>query len=286
MDIRPIFITGSTGNIGKHVLAMLQEEDQLVRLGLRSASSIDEREGIEQVYFDFSEPSSYRAAVEGCKAVFLLRPPAIANTKKTLGVFIEQAYASGVDHIVFVSVTGADENAIVPHHAVEQKLKALNQSYTILRPGFFSQNLGDAYRDDIRQDNRIYLPSAMGLVNFVDTRDIAEVAVQALANPEKHSMGEYTLVGQEAVSFDDVAACLSKVLGRPIRYEAASILGYGWHLRKKKMPLVQVLVQTVLHTGIRKGQAHIEDDTIVQLLDRPARTIEAYIHDHQQLWNN
>ncbi|WNZ26011.1 hypothetical protein HJG54_26415 [Leptolyngbya sp. NK1-12] len=50
---------------------------------------------------------------------------------------------------MFVSVTGADQNPFVPHHAVEQHLKAHNRTYTILRPGFFAQNLGDAYRTDI-----------------------------------------------------------------------------------------------------------------------------------------
>lgn len=282
--MKPIFITGGTGNVGKYVADILQKQKQPIRLGLRTPASIDENEAVTQVRFDFSDLSSYETAVSGCKAVFLLRPPAIANTKKTLAVFIEQAYASGVEHIVFVSVTGADENAIVPHHAVEQKLKTLDRSYTILRPGFFSQNLGDAYRDDIQKDDRIYLPAAMGLVNFIDARDIAEVAAQALVYPEKHRKWAYTLVGQEAVSFTDVANCLAKELGRPIRYEAASILGYWKHLRKENMPLMQVLVQTVLHTGIRKGQAHIEDDTLLNLLDRPARTIGDYIRDNRQLW--
>jgi len=280
--MKPIFITGATGNIGSFVSTNLREKGVPIRLGMRNPDKMNSHE----VHFDFSDSSTYRDAVEGCSAVFLLRPPAIANTKQTLNIFIDEAYAAGVEHIVFVSVTGADNNSIVPHHAVEQKLKQSGKSYTILRPGFFSQNLGDAYREDIQVDDRIYLPSAMGLINFIDARDIGEVAVNALMHSKDHINGEYTLVGQQAVTFADVAKLLSKELNRPIQYKAASILGYWMHLRCKKMPLMKVIVQTVLHAGIRKGQAHYTDDTIVKLLGRSPRTIQNYIRDNISLWND
>ena len=174
---------------------------------------------------DLSDPSSYNDAVHGVKSLFLLRPPAIANTKKTLNVLVDTAYGEGVEHIVFVSVAGAESNTFVPHHAVEQCLINSGNSYTILRPGFFSQNLESAYRGDIVNDSCIYLPAANGLINFIDTRDIAEIAVQALVDPQAHCRKAYTLAGSEALTFYDVAKLLSQELGRPVKYREASILG-------------------------------------------------------------
>jgi len=50
------------------------------------------------------------------------------------------------------------------------------------------------------------------------------------------------------------------------------------------MPVAQILVQTVLHAGIRFGQADIHDDTLALLLHRPPRTMAEYIRDHAALW--
>ena len=282
--MKPILITGPTGNIGKHVSDILGHRDLPLRLGMRSITKTDSLDSSPQVHLDFSKPSTYEKALHGCKAVFLLRPPAIANTKQTLNVFIDQAYRLGVEHIVFVSVAGAQNNRFVPHYAVEQKLINSGESYTILRPGFFAQNLGDAYRQDIQEDNRIFLPSGQGLVNFIDAQDISEIAANILTNPSLHKKRAYTLAGQEALSFTDVAKMLSDSLERPIRYEASSILAYARHLHKRKLPLMQVVVQSILHTGIRTGGANIQDGTAQTLLNRPTRSIETYIQEYKSLW--
>ena len=154
----------------------------------------------------------------------------------------------------------------------------------VLRPGFFAQNLGDAYRDDIVQDHRIYVPAAQGRVAFIDARDIAAVAVAAFLNPAAHAGQSCTLTGQEALTFDQVATMLSAELGRPIHYEAASLLGYVRHLRRRGLPWIQILVQTFLHRGLRAGEAEAVTDTVPMLLGRPARSLTEYIHDNRELW--
>jgi len=221
--MQPVFITGATGNIGHHVADLLTQRSIPIRVGSRSSQTRSPSPLIQQVPFDFNDDRTYAAAISGCRALFLLRPPAVANTKRTLNPFIDAAYSAGVEHIVFVSVTGADTNVIVPHHAVEEHLKESGRSFTILRPGFFAQNLGDAYRKDIAEDDRIFLPSGSGRASFVDTRDIAEAAVSILESPEKHRQIGYTLVGQESMPFVHVAELLSNQLDRAIRYQPASL---------------------------------------------------------------
>ncbi|HSM83845.1 MAG TPA: hypothetical protein VLS96_19300 [Nodosilinea sp.] len=156
--------------------------------------------------------------------------------------------------------------------------------WTILRPGFFAQNLGDAYRDDIRRCDRIYVPAGEGRVAFIDARDIAAVAVAALLHPADHSGQSYTLTGPAAITFEQVAALLTAELGRPIGYKAASLLGYARHLRRQGLPWMQILVQTILHRGLRGGEAEAVTDTVPELLGRPALTMAEYVHDHRDLW--
>jgi uncharacterized protein YbjT (DUF2867 family) len=274
-----IFVSGAGGNVGRAVVQQLQKRGVAYCIGVRTVG-----EQANAVPFDFLKAETYGSAIAGCEAVFLLRPPAIANTKATLNPFIDVARAAGVQQIVFVSVAGAADKPWVPHHAVEQHLMQGPADWTILRPGFFAQNLGNAYRDDIVQDDRIYVPARDGQVAFIDARDIAAVAVEALLHPVDHSGQCYTLTGPEALSFDQVASILTAELGRPIRYKAASLLGYALHLQRQGLPWMQILVQTILHRGLRVGEAETVTDTVPALLGRHARTLATYIHDDRDLW--
>lgn len=279
-----VFVTGASGNVGRDVVAALSQRGVPMVIGERSTSTARTADGQSSKHFDFLDPGSYLTAVNGCSAVFLLRPPAISNTKATLNRFIDVARSAGVEQIVFISVAGAASNPIVPHHAVELHLRTGPAAWTILRPGFFSQNLQTAYLEDILVDDRIYVPAGSGQVTFVDTRDIAAVAVDALLRPEVHSRQAYTLTGAEALSFLEVADLLSGTLGRPILYQPAAAIGYVYHLLNSGHPLAQALVQTVLHVGIRFGQAAHVDPTLARLLDRKPLTMAEYVRDYRHAW--
>lgn len=257
-----IFVTAASGNIGSAVVELLRDRQAPFRIGTRRSNA--DRNG-DQVQFDFLDASTFRSAVEGCQAVFLLRPPAISDTRKTLNPFLDVARAAGVRQVVFVSVAGAADNPIVPHHAVEQHLRQGELGWTILRPGFFAQNLGDAYRADIVERDRLFVPAGAGRAAFIDGRDIAEVAVKALIDPDAHQQQIYTLTGSEALTFAEVARILSAELDRSIVYQPASIPAYALHLLRRQLPLEQVLVQTALHVGLRFGQAEAVDETLAKL---------------------
>lgn len=276
-----VFVTGASGNVGREVVAALSRLAVPMIIGNRLASPARTMDDSSSKHFDFLDFDTYRNAVMGCSAVFLLRPPAISNTKATLNRFIDVARSVGVEQIVFISVAGAASNPIVPHHAVEIHLRAGPAAWTILRPGFFSQNLQSAYRKDILNDDRVYVPAGNGRVAFVDTRDVAAVAVAALLAPEVHAGQAYTLTGPEALSFMDVAALLSAGLGRTIHYRPATAIGYVRHLLNNGLSLPQALVQTVLHIGIRFGQAAAVDPTLARMLDRAPLTMRDYIRDYR-----
>lgn len=279
-----IFVTGASGNVGGAVVSQLQARQQPFRMGSRRAKSPQTRAGADIVPFDFLDQATFRPALQGCQTVFLLRPPAIANTRQTLNPFLDIAWEEGVEHVVFISVAGAADNPLVPHHAVEQHLRQGPPGWTILRPGFFAQNLGDAYRQEIMQRDRVFVPAGTGRVAFIDARDIATVAVNVLTGPQSHRQQTYTLTGPEALTFTEVVQALSAELGRTISYRAASIGGYGLHLLRQDLPLAQVLVQTVLHVGLRFGQAEAVDSTLPRLLGQAPHYLRDYIHDHRELW--
>ena len=282
--MKAMFITGASGNVGREVVAALRKHHVPMVIGARSPSRIDAAPGQSVVLFDFLDSATYTSAIDQCSAMFLLRPPAISNTKATLNKVIDAARAAGVKHIVFISVAGADTNLFVPHHAVEVHLRAGPPGWTILRPGFFAQNLESAYCEDIRDDNRNYVPAGCGRVAFVNTRDLAAVAVKALLSLEAHDGQAYTFTGPAALSFNEVAQLLSATLGRTVRYEPASAVSYAYHLIHAGLPLAQALVQAILHIGLRFGQAATVDPTLPRLLGRAPLTMAEYIGSHSHVW--
>lgn len=282
-----VLVTAALGNVGREVVRECALRGLKVRAAHHDVEILRQRfPELEAVRLDFLDPRTWSSALADCTFVFLLRPPPIGDMETTLCPFVTAAYASGVQHIVFLSVAGADRMKWVPHRKVELHLMKSGSGWTVLRPGFFAQNLQDAYRQDILEDNRIYVPAAQGRVAFVDVKDVAAVAARVFDTPEAFREQALTLTGPEAIPFGVAATALSSALGRPIRYQPASIPGYVWHLRSRRhLPWMQILIQTILHVGLRGGDAETVSPTIEQLLQRRPRTLAEYVQESAAVWS-
>jgi uncharacterized protein YbjT (DUF2867 family) len=275
-----ILVTGSRGHVGREVVIACRERGLPTRLGLHTPAA-----EADAVRFDFEDPPTWRFALAGCDRVFLLRPPPISDMHTTLIPFIDVAYAAGVQHLVFLSVAGAERSSWIPHRKVELHLEKLDTAWTILRPGFFDQNLADAYRTDIVEDHRLYVPAGTGKIAFLDVRDVGEVVATIFSDPEPYRRQALTLTGPESLSFTEVAQLLTEVLGTSIRYEPASIAGYVRHLRRRKLSWTQTLVQTILHVGLRRGDAESVQPTVERILGRTPTPLRAYVERVVETWS-
>lgn len=285
--MKPVLVTGAGGNVGGLVVRALISRGVPCIAAAREPERLAETlpTAPQTVALDFRDEATWPGATKGIGSLFLVRPPAIADVAATLNPFVDAARAQGVEHVVFLSVAGAGRNRFVPHRKVEDHLRARGEHHTNLRPGFFAQNLQTAYREDIVRDGRIYVPAGKRKpVNWIDCRDIAEVAALVLADPHDHRGESYTLTGPGPVPWSDVTEALSAALGRPIRYEPASILGYVRHLARTDLPAGAIAVQTILHALLRLGQGAGTDPTLERLLGRPGRSIADYIEDHALAW--
>ena len=216
-----ICVTGAGGTVGSEVVKQLKEAKVPVRGAYFSQAKADaaRSKGIDAVTIDYRSPETLRTAFTGCDKLFLLGPNTENQAQLELNA-VEAAKAAGVAHIVKLSVLGADEETFSfakIHRTVEKGIESSGLDWTFLRPNSFMQNVVTYMGDTIRSDNAFYGASGEGKISHVDVRDIAAVAVKALTEPG-HERKAYVLTGSEALTLDEVAKELSKVLGRTINH--------------------------------------------------------------------
>ncbi len=287
-----ILITGSTGNVGREVVRALTRTERVTRAACRNperASLPEEfyRDGHSEngvCALDFEDPKTWDEALEGCSSVVLLRPPAISKVEHTLNAFCTRACELGVTHIIFISVMGADNMPFIPHARIEAHLKTLPCQSTMLRPGFFAQNFQDAYREELRSDRRVSLPAASARVAFLDVQDMGEVCAKILVDPGPHQGKAYTLTGPESVTFQEAVQMLSEVIQEDVSYRPINPVSYLLRLQRQGMSLAQAMVQTVLHTDLRRGSAATVDPTLERLIGRKGTPLIDYFSRCRETW--
>ena len=219
-----ILVTGAAGTVGGEVVRQLSTKGQfIIRAAARSANNptLKDLKSVEIVELDYNKPETLATAFKDVNKLFLLTPFQSDMLDLTSNL-VNAAKKSGVKYIIKQSVMGADaEPGITPGRLHRQAEKIIEESgipFSFLRPNFFMQNFVNFYSPMIKSQGALYAPAGDGKVSFVDVRDIAAVAVQALISDNQHKGKAYTITGPEVLSYGQTAEILSRELGKGIKY--------------------------------------------------------------------
>jgi len=219
-----ILVTGATGTVGSEVVKQLSAKGETIKAAARSANNntFGNLKGVQVVQLDYNNPETLAAAFKGVDKLFLLTPPQ-SSTLDFTSKLVSQAKNARVKYIVKQSVIGAEaEPGITPIRLHRQAEKVMEESgipFTFLRANFFMQSFVNFFGHSIKTQGAFYAPAGDAKVSFVDVRDIASVAVQALiTNDGKHKGKAYDITGGEALSYGQAAELLSKQVGKKVNY--------------------------------------------------------------------
>ncbi len=266
---RTTLVIGGTGKTGRRVAERLTAQGAPVRIGSRSG----------QPPFDWNDESTWAPALEGVKAVYISYYPDLAfpGATETVGSLAKLAASSGAEQLVLLS--GRGEEAA---EAGEQAVQAAGTGWTIVRCSWFNQNFSESFLLDPVLAGDIAIPAGDAVEPFTDADDIADVAAAALLDP-KHQGKLYELTGPRLLSFADVAAELSTVTGRPIKYTPLSADEYRAILAQHDLPPDFA----DLFLGILDGRnAHLTDG-VQQALGRAPKDFSVYAREAAAtgVWN-
>jgi uncharacterized protein YbjT (DUF2867 family) len=285
-----ICVTGASGTLGSEVIRQLESGSAPLRAACFSdkAAGAARAKGIEAVVIDYNRPDTLRPAFQGCDKLFLLGPNAPNQTQLELNA-VEAAKAAGIRHIVKQSVMGAAEEAYSLaklHRPVERAIEASGMAWTFLRPNSFMQNVVTFMATTIRADSLFSSASGQAKISHVDVRDIAAVAVKALTEVG-HEGKVYTLCGPEALTYDDLANELSKVLRRSITHVSLSPSALKAGMLAEGMPEEIVDRMLDLERYFREGQASRVTNDIKQVTGRDPRRFADYVRETAAtgVWN-
>jgi uncharacterized protein YbjT (DUF2867 family) len=206
-----VLVTGATGKTGSRVA------DRLHRRGVEVRAAGRGWTGEGGVRFDWEQPISYESAFAGIDAAYLVAPRGRTDVLATMQPGLEAALAASVRRFVLLSASTLPEGGPLKGE-VHAWLRANAADWAVLRPSWFMQNFSEAHHlASIREEGAIYSAAADGRIAFIDAEDIANCAVAALLAPDAANR-DHVLTGPQALSYDEVAAILANVAGRPVRH--------------------------------------------------------------------
>jgi uncharacterized protein YbjT (DUF2867 family) len=275
-------ISGATGKVAAATAERLLDGGHPVRLLVRDRAKAEERfqgRNAEIVVADFDDPEALDAAFESVDAAFIALGSSLQQVDLEIAL-IDAAVRADTRHVVKLSTLGAahDSVASVPrwHAAIEQHFTTTSVPIkTILRPSTFSANLLAA-APSVAKTSEWYGLAGDGRVSLIDTRDVSDAAFATLTN-EDVAGRTWTLTGPEALTFAEVAAKLTEVLGREIRYVAIAEEGQRARLGAAGLPEWFVDLAIGLDAAVASDAMSVVTTEVDELTGHPPLPVQDFL---------
>ena len=228
-----IVVTTPTGKIGSQVIPHLLAANEVVRVVARDPSRLapEVRNRVEIVTGSLDDEAVMQQALEGAESVFLVVPPSFSdnNDAEYYLRFTRPALiaikSQGVKRVVGVSVLGRGTELarkagpVTASLAKDEQIERSGVNYRALWCPALMENMLNNVQT-IKQQGMFFSPSDPHIKTpQVATKDIGATAARLLLDRTWTGQGGNAVLGPEDLSFNDMAAIMSAVLGKQIRFQ-------------------------------------------------------------------
>lgn len=260
-----IVITAPTGAIGSRVVSNLLAAGEDVRLVVRSASRLDDavRDAADVVEGSHGDAAVLDTALDGADALLWVVPPNPTASS------LEEAYTgfsmpaikamedAKVTRVVGVSALGrgtrqvARAGNVTATLALDDRIGATGVDYRALTMPSFMDNI--KRQAQLIKDRGIFTSPIPGHhpMPTCATDDVAAVAARVLTDQSWDGTAEIPILGPADLSFDDMAAIISDVVGKPVTFRQVS--GPDFYERMTSIGMSGAMANGLLDMAIAKA---------------------------------
>ncbi|MET1007170.1 MAG: SDR family oxidoreductase [Propionibacteriaceae bacterium] len=280
-----IAITGATGALGSRVTRLLAERGDPLRLLVRDAGRAPRVDAGIAIISDYTDTDAVRAGLSGCDTMLLVSARESADRVTEHRSVIDAATAAGVGKIVYISFQSAAPDATFTfardHFHTEQLITAGGLRHVFLRDSLYQAGLAAM----AGADGIIRGPAGDGAVAAVGHDDVAAVVARVLT-ADRWDGRTLDVTGPAALTLADVAAELTAVSGREVRYQAeteeeayASRAHYG-------APPFEVTGWITSYQAIGTGELETVSSTVEEITGQQPQAFADFLRSHPAAWSH
>ncbi|WP_238367239.1 SDR family oxidoreductase [Mesobacterium pallidum] len=216
-------VTGASGQLGQrvvdHLATLVPAADIIALVRSDSAAEAYAAKGIATRRGDYEDTAALEAAFEGVDRLLLISSSEVGKRATQHANVLNTAKAAGVGFVAYTSILNAETGGMAlaeEHLATEAALKGKGIPYTLLRNGWYSENIAGTAPQSVSMGQH-FGAAGEGRFNTASRQDYAEAAAAVLAGAG-HEGKVYELGGDSTFTLTQYAALLSEVSGKEVAY--------------------------------------------------------------------
>ncbi|KAB6717807.1 MULTISPECIES: SDR family oxidoreductase [Roseobacteraceae] len=270
-------VTGASGQLGQRVIdalaARVAKSDIIALVRSEKAAEDYAAKGIATRFGDYTDKAKLEAAFAGVDRLLLISSSEIGQRAAQHGNVIAAAKAAGVSFIAYTSILNAQDSAMAlaeEHKATEDMLAASGIAHTLLRNGWYSENITMTLDQDLELGQHFGAAGA-GKLATATRQDYADAAAVVLAGGHDGEVLE--LAGDEGYTLADYAALVSELSGKAVTYTDMPEAAFTEALVGAGLPAGFAAILADSDAKAAEGALFDDSKTLSKLIGRPTEPI-------------
>jgi NAD(P)H dehydrogenase (quinone) len=277
-----IAVTAATGQLGRLVVDELLQRvpaSQVVAIvrDAGKAAPIAER-GVDVRVAAYDDPATLTAALQGVQRLLLISGSEVGKRVPQHTNVVQAAKEAGVSFIGYTSAPKASDTDLIlapEHKATEEVVQASGIPYSIMRNNWYFENYASTV-DAAKATGEIISSANGGRIPAVPRSDLA-AGHAAVLTGEGHENTVYEFAGDQAWTWDEFAAELSDVLGRPVTHRNVSTEEHAAALQAAGLDEGTAGFLAALDVNIAAGALEVPPGDLSRVLGRPPTSLRGFL---------